>query len=63
MTRYKNVGLHPEELVGGVMIGPGETVDLSGENETDNQRLVDEGIFMPLDEEESKKKTAKKEES
>jgi hypothetical protein len=61
MTKYKHVGLHPEELVGGVMIGPGEEVDLSSEQEEENQRLIDEGILMSLSDE--SKTTKKKEES
>jgi len=61
MARYKHVGLHPEELVGGVMIGPGEEVDLSSEQEGENKWLIDEGVLMPL--EESKSSKTKKEES
>ena len=60
MAKYKHVGLHPEELVGGVMIGPGEEVDLSSEAEEDNKRLIDEGILMSLGGV-SKSKTAKEE--
>jgi hypothetical protein len=60
MAKYKHVGLHPEELVGGVMIGPGEEVELDDTAAEANQRLIDEGILMPLGE---PKKTKTKEES
>jgi len=60
MAKYKHVGLHPEELVGGVMIGPGEEVDLSSEAEEDNKWLIDEGILMSLGGA-SKSKTTKEE--
>jgi len=48
MTEYKNVGLHPEELVGGVMLGPGETIDLDDKQVEENQRLIDEGVFISI---------------
>jgi hypothetical protein len=47
MTEYKHVGKHAEELAGGVMLGPGETTDLSGEQEKENERLIKDGILVP----------------
>ena len=63
MAKYKHVGMHAEELVGGVMVGPGEEVDLDEAGEADNRRLIDEGIFIPLDETTETKTSSTKEET
>jgi hypothetical protein len=61
MTQYKHVGAHAEELVGGVMLGPGETTDLSDEQVKENERLIEDGILVPITEPKSSSK--KKEEA
>jgi len=58
MAKYKNVGMHPEELVGGVMLGPGEETDLNKEGEKDNQWLINEEILIPLETSTKSKKEA-----
>jgi hypothetical protein len=63
MGTYKNVGMHPEDLLDGRMVGVGEEVDLTDEQVSDNQRLIDEEVFISLDSEtkSSKKTTTTKE--
>ena len=62
MGKYKHVGLHAEELVGGVMVGPGEELDLDEQGEEDNKRLIDEGIIVSQEAESKQKRSTKKEE-
>lgn len=64
VQQHKNVGKHAEELAGGRVVGPGEVVDLSAEDASDehNKRLIDEGIFIEVEaqpESKDKKSTSK----
>ena len=50
-NEFKNVGLHPEDLDDGRVVGVGETVNLTKEQleNPHNSRLVDEGILLSTD--------------
>jgi hypothetical protein len=52
MAEIKHVGLHAEDLADGRMVGPGETITVDDEllGDPHNKRLLDEGVFIRLDE-------------
>jgi hypothetical protein len=59
-TKFKSVSNHVEDLASGQTVGPGETFNLTAEDQQDphNQRLIDEEIIV---EAEGDKETKEKE--
>jgi hypothetical protein len=55
--KYKLISKHPEDLTSGVMVGPGEVVDLSAEEARTphNQRLIAAGKLVEIPAKGSKK--------
>lgn len=47
MDEFRHVGRHSEDLADGRVVSPGESVELSAEDQRDphNKRLLDEGIL------------------
>lgn len=47
---YKWIGMHPQDLTGGRMLGMGDPAYLSTEDMDDphNKALIDEGLLIPL---------------
>jgi hypothetical protein len=59
MPHYRHVGTHPEDTAEGAVLAPGESTEMIKNFDPSsprNKQLVDDGIFIPIDEE---KKTAK----
>ena len=48
MTEHVNVGVHPEDLADGRVIAPGEKVENLDTKSPHNQRLVDDGVLVPV---------------
>jgi hypothetical protein len=61
VMEYKMVGDHPEDLADGRVLGPGEVTELSDEDLEDphNQRLIEEGVLIPVEETEEQSPKSK----
>lgn len=62
MKEFAYVGNHVQDLDGGRMMGPGERVTLSADDQklSTNARLIDEGLLVPTGHRGTKPKTAAK---
>jgi hypothetical protein len=60
---FKSVSSHVEDLANGRTVEPGGVVSLTGEEQDDphNKRLIDEGVFIVVEEPTHEKKTTQKE--
>jgi hypothetical protein len=62
MQHFRHVGIHPEDTAEGAVLAPGESTEgLASFDPKDphNKRLIDEGIFLPIPEEDEKPDKAK----
>jgi hypothetical protein len=50
MDAFRLVGRHPESLASGVIVSPGEKVELKTDEQKDehNKRLIEDGVLRPI---------------